>query len=112
MSAVALARSRAQLRCFFLHAQYFTNSTYLATIDDDALDRTLNATKWQPWELVHPADRFQARAEGVPIAYDRALARKLALGWHGQTAETDQMMGAALDALAASPAADNTFIIL
>lgn len=31
--------------------------------------------------------------------------------WHGQTAETDAMMGAVLNALAASPAADDTFIL-
>lgn len=93
------------------HPPYFTNATWLAQIDDDALDATINATRWQPIELVHPADRFQFAAEGVPGSYDRALARRLARAWHGQTAETDAMMGAVLDALDASPAAESTFIL-
>ena len=93
------------------HPPYFTNATWLAQIDDAALDATINATRWQPLELVHPADRFQFMAEGVPEQYDRALARRLARAWHGQTAETDAMMGAVLDALDASLAAENTFIL-
>ena len=48
---------------------------------------------------MHPADVFQYIAEGVPGQYDRVLARRLARAWHGQTAETDAMMGAVLDAL-------------
>jgi len=34
-------------------------------------DRQVNATRWQPLEYAHPADRFQAEAEGVPEEYDR-----------------------------------------
>eukprot|EP00040_Diaphanoeca_grandis_P010099 m.51727 g.51727 ORF g.51727 m.51727 type:complete len:575 (+) comp21492_c0_seq1:126-1850(+) len=93
------------------HPPYFTNATWLAHIDDDALDATINATRWQPLELVHPSDRFQFEAEGVPANYDRALARRLAKAWHGQTAETDAMMGAVIDALAVTSAATNTFIL-
>ena len=93
------------------HPPYFTNSTWLSQIDDAALDATINATRWQPLNLMHPADRFQFEAEGVPAEYDRALARRLARAWHGQTAETDAMMGAVLSALEASPAASSTFIL-
>lgn len=93
------------------HPPYFTNATWLDHIDEHALDVTINATRWQPLEALHPADVFQFQAEGVPAAYDRSLARRLARAWHGQTAETDAMMGKVIDALAASPAADNTFIL-
>jgi hypothetical protein len=55
--------------------------------------------------------RFQFEAEGVPASYDRPLARRLARAWHGQTAETDAMMGTVLDALDRSPAANDTFIL-
>jgi len=90
------------------HPPYFTNATWLRQLDEAALDATINATRWQPLKAVHPADRFQFEAEGVPAAYNRTLARRLARAWHGQTAETDAMMGAVLDALAASPAANNS----
>ena len=93
------------------HPPYFTNATWLAQIDDAALDATINATRWQPLSLLHPADRFQFEAEGVPAEYDRVLARRLARAWHGQTAETDAMMGAVLTALEASPAAASTFVL-
>ena len=29
------------------HPPYFTNQTWLAHVDDDALDATINATRWQ-----------------------------------------------------------------
>lgn len=93
------------------HPPYFTNATWLDHIDEDALDVTINATRWQPLEALHPADVFQFQAEGVPALYDRRLARRLARAWHGQTAETDAMMGAVIATLDASPAADNTFIL-
>ena len=93
------------------HPPYFSNATWIDHIDNAALDATIAATRWQPVELLHPADRFQFEAEGVPAEYDGALAKRLALAWHGQTAETDAMMGYVLDALAASSAASNTFVI-
>lgn len=93
------------------HPPYYTNATWLKQVDETALDESINATRWQPLALVHPADRFQFEAEGVPADYDRPLARRLARAWHGQTAQTDAMMGAVLDALAESPAANNTFIL-
>ena len=60
------------------HPPYFTNATWLAKIDDNALDATINASRWQPLEFVHPADKFQFTAEGVPADFNLTLARRLA----------------------------------
>ena len=50
------------------HPPYFTNATWLAHIDDAALDVTINATRWQPLSLVHPADRCALSSSEPPHA--------------------------------------------
>lgn len=50
------------------HPPYFTNATWLAHIDDAALDVTINATRWQPLSLVHPADRCALSSSAPPRA--------------------------------------------
>ena len=46
---------------------------------------------------------------GVPLAYDKELAYRLALAYHGQTAMVDAMFGRVAEALASSAASQNTF---
>jgi arylsulfatase A-like enzyme len=93
------------------HPPYYTNATWLAKLDQAQLNATINATRWQPWANLHPADRYQATSEGVPEQEDADLRFHLARAWHGQTAETDHMMGMVLEALRNSPAFADTFII-
>jgi len=93
------------------HPPYFTNATWLSQVNDIVLNQTLANSRWQPVHLMHPSDRFQTESEGVPFSYDADLTYRLARAWHGQTAETDAMMGTVLEALAASEASNNTFIL-
>ena len=93
------------------HPPYYTNATWISKLNQAQLNATIDATRWQPWANVHPADRYQAASEGVPEQEDADLRFHLARAWHGQTAETDHMMGMVLEALRNSPAFADTYII-
>jgi arylsulfatase K len=80
-------------------------------INETELNKSIAGTPWLPLGETHPADIYTSVTDGVGKAWDADLAYRLTRAYHGQVAETDYMMGMALDALAASPAADNTWIL-
>ena len=59
----------------------------------------------------HPADAYSTRSEGVPEAWNATVAHDMALAYHGQIAEVDNMVGRVQKALDASGAASTTYFI-
>ena len=86
-------------------------------MNESALNDTLATIPWLPREKTHPADWYTSVTDGVEMGPDSApfgdwpLAHRLTRAYHGQTAETDYMMGMVLDALAANAEASNTWIL-
>ena len=86
-------------------------------MNESALNDTLATIPWLPREKTHPADWYTSVTDGVEMGPDSApfgdwpLAHRLTRAYHGQTAETDYMMGMILDALAANAEASNTWIL-
>ena len=59
----------------------------------------------------HPADAYSTRSEGVPEAWNATVAHDMALAYHGQIAEVDNMVGRVQKALDASGAASTTYFV-
>lgn len=59
----------------------------------------------------HPADVYSTRSEGVPEAWNATVAHDMALSYHGQIAEVDNMVGRVQKALDASGVANETYFI-
>eukprot|EP00947_MAST-08B_sp_MAST-8B-sp1_P005624 g5624.t1 len=100
------------------HPPYWSNATWMRNVNRTALNATLRSGTARTWSALplaeaHPNDRYAARSEGIPSqdALDLDLAYDMNVAYGGQLAETDAMMGAVLDALARSEAADNTFTL-
>jgi arylsulfatase A-like enzyme len=85
---------------------------WIDQVNDSALNVSLATIPWLPRAETHPADWYTSVTDGVGPVWDRPLAQRLTRAYHGQTAETDYMMGLVMDALAANrPAAANAWTL-
>jgi len=95
------------------HPPYTSNATYEASVDLEQLEASVRmASKtWLSRSSTHPADMYMSRSEAVPGDFDTELARRLALAYFGQIAETDAMLGRVVSALMGSEAAPSTYTV-
>ena len=73
-----------------------SNATWEAYVDRDALSASLARTEETYSVRQHPADAYSTRSEGVPEAWNATVAHDMALAYHGQIAEVDNMVGRVL----------------
>ena len=93
------------------HPPYTSNATWEAYVDRDALATSLTRTKETYGIRQHPADAYSMRSEGVPETWNETVAHDMALAYHGQIAEVDNMLGRVQAALDASGAAASTYVV-
>jgi arylsulfatase K len=93
------------------HPPYTSNATWEAFVDRASLTDSLTATKLTYGVRQHPADAFASASEGVPLEWNEAVAHDMALAYHGQIAEVDDMLGRVLAALDESGARERTFVV-
>jgi arylsulfatase A-like enzyme len=96
------------------HPPYTSNATWEANIDMVELERSLDWTEktYATPNNQHPADTYASSSEGVPLRFNRTLARELAIAYHGACVEVDSMVGKVRSALQQSAAADHTYFVL
>ena len=103
--------STYQYRIYIIRSRYTSNATWEAYVDRDALATSLTRTKETYGIRQHPADVYSMRSEGVPEEWNETVAHNMALAYHGQIAEVDNMLGRVQAALDASGAAASTYVV-
>lgn len=93
------------------HPPYTSNATWEAFVERDQLAASLAATEKTFRIKQHPTDAFSSAAEGVPLEWDPKVAHDMALAYHGQIAEVDEMLGRVVAALTAAGVQDRTFVV-
>merc|ERR1712232_38739 len=95
------------------HPPYTSNATWEASIDMKELELSLDLTEktYKSPGQEHPVDVYGRQSEGVPLEFNRTLARELALAYHGACVEVDAMVGRVRTALRQSAAAKDTYFV-